>query len=490
MPSFYSNTMSQQLPLTPPHYFDSFSGGDRGAPHLPALRLLGAQEPAYNSGRLETREYKSQYPQYPLASASRAACPQENTRHGTSSYTASSQAPSTQYNAASAPMLPPIRIPERLHMDDFQQQVRTNRAPTVTQPKEEKTVGGVAAHLDYEMEDMVDFVSQTAQGMYDIYASKICLADIDMARSVLTSKSPVHPDLHTYVSQVLSSTRLPSSTIILGLYYLAKRMTLLSANGTFNHGSGQVYRMLTIGLLLGSKFLDDNTFQNRSWSEVSNIPVSELNTLEVEWLSAIRWNMHINPDDPEGFLLWRQQWQTFLSHRATRKVEQSLAHSLKETNLSNGFRRQRSVTQRSPPSSGILPSFADYAIGNRFHGASQPQWATPRYDPWQSSRPQTEYSPPSAPETGPSTPQWYGSHDMFTYGQTQQQAYPTLKMPPPLQVVGSSLPHSGYPTPYTHQQYHTYSHLNACGCSQCSHCVPYRDCYLMAPGNFPQSAVG
>lgn len=488
MPSFYSNTIPTQMPMTPPDYYDSFAGSECGAPQLPALRLLGTQGPPYISGRSEARDYTSQYPQFPLASASRAIYAQENTRHAASGYTGSSQGSASQYGAASAPMLPSIRIPDRLHMDDFTQQVRSNHAPTVAQPKEEKAVGGVAAHLDYEMEDMVDFVSQTAQGMYDIYASKICLADIDMARSVLNSKSPVHPDLRKYVSQVLSSTRLPSSTIILGLYYLAKRMTLLSANGTFNHGSGQVYRMLTIGLLLGSKFLDDNTFQNRSWSEVSNIPVSELNTLEVEWLTAIRWNMHIDPEDPEGFMLWRQQWQSFLVNRAGTKIERSLAQSLKQTHLNGGCQRQRSMTQRSPPSSGMLPPFA---IGNGFKAPSQTQWTASRYDLWQSSRPRTDYSPPSAPETGPTTPEWYGAHNMFTYGQAQQQTYPTLKMPPPLQVVGSNAPHSGYPTPYAHQPYNNYSnnysHGNTCACSIC---MPYHDRYLMAPGFGLQSATG
>ncbi|KAK4697663.1 hypothetical protein P7C71_g435, partial [Lecanoromycetidae sp. Uapishka_2] len=479
MPSFYSNTTSQQGPLTPPYQHETFLARDRGSYHLPSLRLVGAQAPFHTSGRSEVRDYTSHYPQY-----SRASYPQENTRQ-----TVPSQSFSNHSNSASAPMLPPIRIPERLHMDDFPKQLQSIRAPVVPQPKEEKAVGGVAAHLDYEMEDMVDFVSETAQGMYDIYASKICLADIDMARSVLSSKVIVRPDFRKYVSQVLSSTRLPSSTIILGLYYLAKRMTLLSINGTFNHGGGQVYRLLTIGLLLGSKFLDDNTFQNRSWSEVSNIPVSELNTMEVEWLAAIRWNMHINPEDPQGFLLWRQQWQTFLNGRANAMVDQSLLQSLKQTTLNSDIRRQTSVTQRSSPLSGIPPPFADHSVSNAFKASLQTQWAAPRYDPWQSARSHTEYSPPSAPETGPPTPgpDWYGSHIMSSYGQTQQQAYPTLKIPPPLQVVGSNASHTGYSTPYSHQSYSTYAHGNTCGCS---HCMPYHDCWRMAPGFGPQSAVG
>lgn len=477
--------MSQQGHLTPPYRQESFTGSGHGTHHLPPLHLLGGQASTYNPGLSEARAYtSSQYQQYSMASLPRTSYSQESSRH-----TALSQGPSNHYSTVNAPTLPSIKIPERLHMDDFPHQLQSIRAPVVTHPKEEKAVGGVAAHLDYEMEDMVDFVSQTAQGMYAIYASKIHLEDIDMARSVLKSKSPVPPEFRKYVSQVLSSTRLPSSTIILGLYYLAERMTRLSKNGIYNHGGGQVYRLLTIGLLLGSKFLDDNTFQNRSWSEVSNIPVSELNTMEVEWLAAVEWDMHVYRRGEEATVQWRQQWQIFLANRADTKIELSLVHSLKQINISGDDRRQQPVTQRSSPLSGVLPSFADHILGIGLRAPSQPQWTTPRYDPWQKPRSQTEYSPPSAPETGPSTPgsDWYGSHNVFSYGQTQQQPYQTLKMPPSSQVIGSNAFHSGYPTPYSHHSYNNYSHGNTCGCS---YCLPHHDCWRMAPGFGPQSAVG
>ena len=384
---------------------------------------------------------------------------------------------------ASAPLLPPIRIPDR-SLGDYQQQVRRKRAPTVTQPKEEKAIGGVAAHLDYEMEDMVDFVSQTAQGMYDIYASRICLADIDMTRSVVKSKASVNPDFRKYVSQVLTSTRLPSSTILLGLYYLAQRMTLLSANATFNYGTGQVYRMLTIALLLGSKFLDDNTFQNRSWSEVSNIPVKEINALEVEWLVAINWNMHIDLKDPEGFQRWQRQWNA--SQASMR--DQSLVQSLMQTHLTGdkiNVQRQRSVRQRSSPIGHQMPLYTGTPIESGLKSHPHSQWNTPRYDPWQGSRAHTEYSPPSAPETGPTTPEWYGTHGGFGFGQGLQQGCPTLKMPPPLQVLPSNAPPSGFHTPYS-QQYPSYGHGNTCGCA---YCMPYHDRYLMT-GYGAQSVVG
>ena len=150
--------------------------------------------------------------------------------------------------------------------------------PNHPQPKEEKPAGGVSAYLDYEMEQMAGFVSEMAQGMYALYKSRICLADIGIIRSVKPN-ALVPPAFRKYVLQVLSSTRLPIAAILLDLLYLSTHMTMLSASGRYTTGSGQVYRMLVTSLQLGSKLLDDNTSQNRSWSEVSNIPVSELNLM-------------------------------------------------------------------------------------------------------------------------------------------------------------------------------------------------------------------
>ncbi|KAL9136784.1 MAG: hypothetical protein Q9175_001994 [Cornicularia normoerica] len=455
------------MPLTPPDHYDAYPSSTHAAGQLPASHTLG-QISNYDLGGPEGHDILLRYSQYTLAPISRHAYLQENNLHASSNY-GNLQGGTNPYAASSGPLLPPIRVPDR-SLDDYQPRGRSNRAlsaSSVPQPKEEKAVGGVAAHLDYDMEDMVDFVSKIAQGI------------------VLRSESPVHSDFHKYVLQILSSTRLPSSTILLGLHYLAERMTLLSNSGKYNQGSGQVYRMLTTALVLGSKFLDDNTFQNRSWSEVSSIPISELNVLEVEWLTDIKWNMHINPDDPEGFLLWHQRWQAFKAN----KVDVALAESLKQTHIGvstafheNNVQRQRSLHLRSSPTNCQTASYVDHQFGNGYKDHTYSQWNTPRYDQWPPLRSQTDYSPP---QTGPTTPEWY-THGGFGYGNAPQQTYSTMKVPPPLQVLGSNAPQSNYHTAYA-QQYIPHGHGNACGCGYCG---PQHERYSMAPSYGPQAVVG
>ena len=383
---------------------------------------------------------------------------------------ADGQGSSNAYGLATAPVLPPIRAPDR-SMDDYPQQARSNRAPAMSmqQPKEQK-IGGVAAHHDYKMDEMVNFVSEMAQGMYGIFASKICLADIDMTRSVMNSKTSVPPEVRRYVSQILTSTRLPSSTILLGLHYLAVRMTILSTRGNYGYGGGDVYNLLTTALLLGSKFLDDNTFQNRSWSDVSNIPVKKLNALESEWLQDIKWDMHFDPSDPKGFALWRRRWQTFQDTPPSKNLD-FLVETMRKTSIDSSCQQQQSTFQPVSTPNHYGSHYSEVGPVGHYSERSTPRWHARRYDQWASIRSDSEYSPPSAPETQPNTPDYAMSND-FGYG-TLPPIYPALKMPAPLHILPSNAPAHGYPTP----QYDQYpGHGNYCGCS---YCMSHSDRYSM-----------
>ncbi|KAF3766806.1 hypothetical protein M406DRAFT_345166 [Cryphonectria parasitica EP155] len=163
--------------------------------------------------------------------------------------------------------------------------------------------GGVCAVLDYEVDMMAEYVAE-------------------MAVELITPRSAVTPAFRKFCSQILSSTRLPKTTILLGMNYLSKRVNGIRMSGaSFHPHEGQVWRMLTIALLLGSKFLDDNTFQNRSWSEVSGIQVAELNKLEAEWLVGIEWNLYVDLDRSQDYNAWLENWGEWVARK-------KMAHTL------------------------------------------------------------------------------------------------------------------------------------------------------------------
>ncbi|KAK3319078.1 hypothetical protein B0H66DRAFT_475482 [Apodospora peruviana] len=171
--------------------------------------------------------------------------------------------------------------------------------------------GGVCAVLDYEVELMAEYVAE-------------------MATRVVMPGSSVNITFRKFVSQILTSTRLPTTTILLGMNYLAKRINVMHAAGQNNHTEGEIWRMLTIGLMLGSKFLDDNTFQNKSWSDVSGIPVRELNTMEYEWLSAIAWGLYVNLDESQDYTAWLANWQEWLVTKKHHQQAQQQAQAARE----------------------------------------------------------------------------------------------------------------------------------------------------------------
>jgi len=161
--------------------------------------------------------------------------------------------------------------------------------------------GGVCAILDYDVELMADYVSE-------------------MATRIVLPQNAVNAAFRKFVSQILTSTRLPSTTILLGMNYLSKRINIMRNAGQHNHTEGQIWRMLTTALLLGSKFLDDNTFQNKSWSEVSGIAVRELNTMEYEWLASINWCLYVNLDESKDYKAWLENWKEW---QETKKRQQT-----------------------------------------------------------------------------------------------------------------------------------------------------------------------
>ena len=462
MPSSYRSMLSQPLPLTPP-YTDGFYS--QGATHYPAMTCLGQSGLSANQRTLGSNMED-------LAKQSVARYALGPYQQG--QYTNYESHPTTIYRGttvnAKGTMLPPIQTRER-PLSEYQQ-VQPKQTNVAVPPKEEKPVGGVAAHLDYEMEHMVDFVSESAQGMYELYHARICLADIDVARSVNPNIS-VPAAFRKYVSQVLNSTRLPSSTILYGLYYLGHRMTELSREGRYPTGTGQIYRMLTTALLLGSKFLDDNTFQNRSWSEVSNIPVQELNILELEWLKSIEWVLHIDFNDPQGFKLWDLKWKRWQA----RKMELS-TESLKLNLLNSNMQRQPSVSKRVSPTVPYPASYYEPAYAAPVQDRLPPQWNNARYDPryeeWSVPPSADRYSPPSAPHTGPNTPDWYGRG---WYGNDYKSfESSTVTTPASAQSFQNLIQQASCQKPYA-QQYgygNWGGHNPHCGCG---YCMPHHDSF-------------
>ncbi|KAI8363852.1 cyclin-domain-containing protein [Choanephora cucurbitarum] len=133
------------------------------------------------------------------------------------------------------------------------------------------------------------------------------------ARKPIMTKAPSYSPLgdpisHAYTAspafkkfcyQVLTATQLKESAVYLSLKYIA---ILLQSNPSIEGAEGSEYRLFIVALMLANKFLDDNTFTNKTWSDVSGMKVHDLNIMEAEFLEALDYNLFVRQHQ---FDIWR-----------------------------------------------------------------------------------------------------------------------------------------------------------------------------------------
>lgn len=110
-----------------------------------------------------------------------------------------------------------------------------------------------------------------------------------------------------WVTTILSTTQVTQNVILLALMFIYRLKRL---NPGVKGKLGSEYRLLTVALMLGNKcedtmftqpvvvgadegtVLDDNTYTNKTWAEVSGISVQEIHIMEVEFLSNMRYTLY------------------------------------------------------------------------------------------------------------------------------------------------------------------------------------------------------
>ncbi|KAG0273976.1 hypothetical protein BGZ95_010211 [Linnemannia exigua] len=107
---------------------------------------------------------------------------------------------------------------------------------------------------------------------------------------------------------VLSATLLSPSVILLSLKYIQQLMINLKENNkTPSTGEGSEFRLFTGALILANKFLDDNTFTNRTWANITGISVKEVNYIELQFLQGIHFRLFTRSCD-------YTEWLASLTH--------------------------------------------------------------------------------------------------------------------------------------------------------------------------------
>ncbi|KAF9414162.1 hypothetical protein BGZ76_004918 [Entomortierella beljakovae] len=125
----------------------------------------------------------------------------------------------------------------------------------------------------------------------------------------MTVPASAGPAFRKFCLKVLSATQLSSSVILLALKYIQK---LLKNNPSIHGQQGSEFRLFTVSLMLANKFLDDNTFTNKTWSDVTGINVKEINVMEMEFLNQVQFSLFVSEAE---YLDWLHSLETWLKQQ-------------------------------------------------------------------------------------------------------------------------------------------------------------------------------
>lgn len=163
------------------------------------------------------------------------------------------------------------------------------------------------------------------------YVWKVCTTGLSVpslfSRSSTSSLYPKMPPSHLAASvhSLLLSTLLQPSAVFLAIWYIVRlpvyfgaaelaaeyvkenrfRIALLGT-GTDSEAmeASAPFRLIVLGCMLANKWLDDHTFSNKTWHNISNVPIHALNRLESLTLDIFGYDLTVPSRD----------WSQWLAH--------------------------------------------------------------------------------------------------------------------------------------------------------------------------------
>lgn len=131
------------------------------------------------------------------------------------------------------------------------------------------------------------------------------LADVTESNCDLRRESPTVfdavscPDMsvYSYLARIRKYTKFDVECFPIALIYL---MRLRSVGPMFAVTPHNVHRMLITALLLASKASDDVYHTNSFMAQCGGIRVQEINILEIEMCTRLRWKMQVDATELEG----------------------------------------------------------------------------------------------------------------------------------------------------------------------------------------------
>jgi hypothetical protein len=169
------------------------------------------------------------------------------------------------------------------------------------------------------------------------------------------------------IHRILVATAVPHSAVFLALWYIFRLpispQTVVYSQDTartrfrdsLKNGSAYLIedymmRVFTAGIMLADKWVNDQTFQLRTWHEITGIPRAVLRNLEVAAMGVLEYNLRVSENDWHMWLGHLTSWHSSLGKDPFMPIDASpLSHALITTSLKDVVRAStRSVVRGTP----------------------------------------------------------------------------------------------------------------------------------------------
>ncbi|KAH8982389.1 hypothetical protein EDB92DRAFT_121274 [Lactarius akahatsu] len=178
------------------------------------------------------------------------------------------------------------------------------------------------------------------------------------------------------IHRILFATAVPHSAIFLALWYIFRLpispQTVVYAqdtararfrdslkNGSAHLIEGYMMRVFTAGIMLADKWVNDQTFQLRTWHEITGIPKVVLRNLEVAAMGVLEYNLRVSGNEWQMWLGHLTSWHSALGTDPLMTIDTPpFSHALITTSLKDVVRASSRSEIRGTPE----PSFLELQI--------------------------------------------------------------------------------------------------------------------------------
>merc|ERR1719384_645936 len=100
--------------------------------------------------------------------------------------------------------------------------------------------------------------------------------------------------IQDYLERIAKYSCCSEECFVLALIYIDR---LIQQNPEFLVNSLNVHRIIITSVMLAAKFFDDHYYNNAYYGKVGGVSTSEVNSLEIEFLFMVNFNLFVTTDE-------------------------------------------------------------------------------------------------------------------------------------------------------------------------------------------------